>query len=400
MRKIFQEIVIWVLAFTLAIFVPLFLFSPDKAFADTTTKTWAFAADSEGLADAGNSTNLTFAAHAGDGNPADSIKFTTATKGQTMTEFARRSGTGETWETWGIPSGATVTDVQITAWDEKLRANSKLSSHSIKARIIGSGGSSVHSAGDLLDVALGTTVDSSWQSPAGGTSQAVDAGSQASTTDVRLELEYTVTTTGGGGSTNVDQGFDQIQLTVTYTPPPSGTITVGTTGSQTAKVITPSTSNFIGSFTFIRDTGSADVTQIIVSETDSTLSAQTYLSNLRLRYETAGSCSWDGTETVFGTAASFDASENATVTGTMAVGTSQVCVYVEVDVASGAPIEDTIEIEITDPSTEVTVSAGDVTPATPVAIDGATTIGPTTEDLMRHGSFFVNGVEQYFFWAN
>lgn len=384
----------------MAVLAPFILFSPDRAWADTGTKTWAFAADAEGLTDAGNAANLTFAAHAGDGNPADSVKFTTPTKGQTMTEFARRSGTGETWETWGIPSGATVTDVQITAWNEKLRANTKLSSHSVKARIIGSGGSSVHSAGDLLDASLGTAIDSSWQSGAAGTSRAVDAGNQASTTDVRLELEYTVVTSGGGGSANVDQGFDQIQLTVTYSPPPSGTITVGTTGAQTSKVISPSVGSFIGTFTFIRDTGSADVTQVIVSETDSTLSAQTYLSNLRLRYETAASCNYDGTESVFGTAASFDASENATVTGTMAVGTSQICVYVELDVASGAPKGDTIEIEITDPSTEVSVSAGDVTPLTPVAISGATTIGPITEDLMRHGNFFVEGSEQYFFWSD
>lgn len=179
------------------------------------TKTWTFASGAEGLADAGNSA-VTFAAQAGDGNPADSVKFTQGTKSVTHTEFARRATTGETWETWGVPAGATVTDVQVTAWSERLVSNTKLSSHSIKARIIDSGGASVHAAGDLLDVALGTTTDASWQAGAAGTQRAVDSAKQASTTDVRLELEYGVTTSGGGGSANVDQRFDQIELTITY----------------------------------------------------------------------------------------------------------------------------------------------------------------------------------------
>lgn len=188
------------------------------ASADTVVKTWAFASDAEGLADAGNTANLTFAAETGDGNPAGSVKLTTGTKGQTLTEFARRATTGETWETWGVPSGGTVTAVQVTAWSERLVANTKLSSHSLKARVIGSGGTTVHSVGDALDAALGTTTDATWQAGTAGSSRAVDAGSQASTTDVRLELEYTVTTSGGGGSANVDQRFDQIALTITYTP--------------------------------------------------------------------------------------------------------------------------------------------------------------------------------------
>ncbi len=154
----------------------------------------------------------------------------------------------------------------------------------------------------------------------------------------------------------------------------AGVITVGATGTQTASMNIPSTNNYVGgAFTFVRNTGSANVTQIIVTDTG-TVNANSNLSNLRLRYETAASCVYNGTETIFGTAATFSASEKATVTGTMAVDVSQICVYAEVDVGSGASGGQTLEIEISNPSTEVTVSAGTVTPATAVAIAGGTTL--------------------------
>lgn len=58
----------------------------------------------------------------------------------------------------------------------------------------------------------------------------------------------------------------------------------------------------------------------------------------------------------------------------MSVGTSQVCLYVELDVSSDANIGDTIEIQITNPSTQVVASLGTVSPSSPVAINGTTTI--------------------------
>ncbi|MDP2736929.1 MAG: hypothetical protein Q8O59_04105, partial [bacterium] len=175
---------------------------------------------------------------------------------------------------------------------------------------------------------------------------------------------------GGGAAESAHVDF--IRITITYGPP---SITVGITGTQTATMNIPSTNQYVGgAFTFVRSGGTANVTSITISETDATLSAQTYLSNLDLYYETAATCTYDGTETLFGTDTAFDASEDAVITGTMAVGTSQVCVYAVLDVITGAPDADTFDLEITNPSTEVVVSAGDVSPATVVAISGATTL--------------------------
>ena len=165
---------------------------------------------------------------------------------------------------------------------------------------------------------------------------------------------------------------DHIRITVYYILP---TMTVGTTGSQTATMNIPSTNNYVGgAFTFVTDINTATTTQIIITDTG-TVNANLNLSNVDLYYETAATCSYEGTETLFGTATSFNASEKATVTGTMTVGTSQICVYVRLDVGSGAGDGQTMEIRIADPSTEVTVSAGTVSPATPVDIAGTTTLG-------------------------
>lgn len=169
---------------------------------------------------------------------------------------------------------------------------------------------------------------------------------------------------------------DHMRITITYTLP---TITVSTTGAQTSSMNIPSSNNYVGgAFTFITDINISTTTQIIITDTG-TVNANANLSNVRLYYETAATCSYDGNETAFNsTGVNFDSSEKATVSGTMSVGTSQVCVYVVLDVGSGASASETIEIEISNPSTEVTVSDGSVTPSTPVAISDTTTLQSTT----------------------
>lgn len=198
----------------------------------TVVKTWSFASDTEGLADAGNS-GLFFEFESADGSPASGCAaFRSATKGATLTEFGRKSTTGDSWETWGVPAGATVTSIQITSWRRKMAASTKFSSGNIKARVIGSGGGSVHSVGDLIDWAMAN--EANWTTDTVESSRAVDAGSQASTTDVRLELEGTITTSGGGGGANVEERLDEIELTITYTESNPVTVTPGTASLTTS----------------------------------------------------------------------------------------------------------------------------------------------------------------------
>lgn len=165
---------------------------------------------------------------------------------------------------------------------------------------------------------------------------------------------------------------DLFGSTVVDLSPGNPYIYVGQDGSQTSTLDPNTTNDYLGgAFTFIRTSGTADITSIKVTDTG-TLGAYTYLSNLDIYYETSATCTYNGTETLFGTASSFNSSNEATVTGTMSIGTSQVCVYLVSDIASGAI--GTIEPEISDPSADVVVSAGVVPGAQRMRLQGVTNV--------------------------
>jgi len=174
---------------------------------------------------------------------------------------------------------------------------------------------------------------------------------------------------GAAAGAGIDVWFDNMNLDVT---PPN--ITVGTTGTQKTTV-NPSTSNFYigGAFTFVRDSSSTSVTSITVSETGTISDAN--ISGLILYYKQEATCSTSipGDATQFNSTAGTFTSGSSTVTGSMTVGTSQVCMYVEADIGA-ASVDDTIEIQITNPSTQVTAALGTVSPTSAVAISGTTTV--------------------------
>jgi hypothetical protein len=171
-------------------------------------------------------------------------------------------------------------------------------------------------------------------------------------------------------------------------------IAVGSTGSQTSSVTIPATDAYIGgAFTLNRTQGTADVnlTQLIITDTG-TVNANLNLSNVDIYYETAGTCSFDGAETLFGTGASFSVSEKAAVSGALTIGASQICVYVVLDISSGASAGQTVEVEISNPSTEITVSVGTVMPGTAVAISGTTSLTANQPPATPTNTSPANGV--------
>lgn len=185
-----------------------------------------------------------------------------------------------------------------------------------------------------------------------------------------------VQTTASGTTTNnaVNQ-TDFAMTSIGWVEP--AIVTTSTTGTQRVNV-PPSTNNAEvgGAFTLVRDTGSTTVTSMTITESG-TINANTNLTNLDIYYETAGSCTYNGTETLFGTASSFGAGDTATVTGSMTVGTSQVCVYLVTDVGA-ASLGNTIEFAISVPRDDVLVQNGSVSPATSVALAGTTTVSNNT----------------------
>lgn len=186
-------------------------------------RTWAFATDAQGLADAGNSANIAFAYEGSDGNPSGCVKFTTtATSLSNAVEKARRATAGETWETWGAASGSTVTQIGSISFDICVPSQAGLVGgiNSVKVRIINSSGTTVLT-GDLVN--WGWSLEgTSWTTRASvGSTRNVSSAYQASTTDVRLELEFTVST--GASGVNIDVRLDNIIVPMVTT---GGVITV------------------------------------------------------------------------------------------------------------------------------------------------------------------------------
>lgn len=164
--------------------------------------------------------------------------------------------------------------------------------------------------------------------------------------------------------------FDNLNLDVV---PPN--VTVGTTGTQISTIHPGESNSYMGgAFTFVRSAGSTTVSSITISETGTISDAN--ISGLILYYKQEATCSSsipvDATQ--FNSSAGTFSSGSSTVTGSMTVGTSQICIYLELDVSLSAGVGDTIELQITNPSTQVTVGDGTVSPATAVAISGTTTV--------------------------
>lgn len=189
----------------------------------TVVKTFVFLSNAENLADVGDYA-MSFAWYASSGSPANGcVKFTASTFSETE---KARTGAGVSWESlFGVPASSTVTAVQVTAWKYGMGYDANWVfeniAPSLKMRVINASNTTVHSAGELVSMA--PTADP-WASGAAGTSRAVDASYQDSTTAVKFEIEFQNGKyswddgEGGSGFLGYDIYLDTIEITVTYTP--------------------------------------------------------------------------------------------------------------------------------------------------------------------------------------
>ncbi len=158
---------------------------------------------------------------------------------------------------------------------------------------------------------------------------------------------------------------------VAWRTPDNSVLTVSGNGSQTATYSYPSADAYLGgAFVFERSSGAANITSIKITETG-TINANASLTNVRLLYEDGPTCNYNGNETEFGSSASFS-SESATITGTMPVGTDEVCAYVVVSILANANAGDTVSFRISQTS-DVQVSSGTVSGSFPISF-GETTL--------------------------
>ena len=207
-----------------------------------------------------------------------------------------------------------------------------------------------------------------------------------------VELEYSIQALAGAaaGNSYCFRVTDAGTALPVYDQYPQATIAADTLvsaiGTQTATTSIPSTNFYVGgAFTIEEDSSSRNVTSITITETG-TIDAQNNLDNIELYYESDTSAPYDcasesygGSESQYGsTDTDGFSSANGTSTFTGSVGittTSTLCVYVVLDVLSGAANAETIDIEISDPTVDVVVDGGGSTsPSSPQAISGSTTL--------------------------
>lgn len=157
---------------------------------------------------------------------------------------------------------------------------------------------------------------------------------------------------------------------------------VDTIGTQTSQVTFPVSNQYSGGvFRITKSTaGTAPVTSITITASG-TVDAQNDLSNVEIKYDvdTTNPYTCDDTayavgDTTFGTAATFNGSNQATFTGSVNVSpTATMCVYVEYDVDSDPSDGELLDIQIVDPSSEVVITGASVAPAAIVDVSGVTT---------------------------
>lgn len=198
------------------------------------------------------------------------------------------------------------------------------------------------------------------------------------------------TCASGDYSDNDDMSFEVISGAVTG-------VSVDTTGSQTTPLTIPSSSQHVGgAFVFTNSSSTViNVTSISIVQ-KGTVDGLTELDNIELYYDLDTSNPYDcadetygGGESQFGstdTTGFSAANGTSTFTGSsISVSSTQaMCIYTVLDVLSSADDGDTIEIQIDDPSSDVSVTSGTAAPDSPVAIPGTTVLQAQADLQQQH----------------
>src|SRR3989344_5660581 len=253
--------------------------------------------------------------------------------------------------------------------------------------------------GDFQKVIIYCKTSSITETPTEGADPSVDGGSCDGTARVKYSGSASPQNFTGlsNGITyyfriyarDTNGNFTAIASTeqVSGTPTLTQTLAVSTVGTQAVNLDSGTTAQHIGgagtaAFTLQINTGTSNVTSVKVSETGTVAMAS--LANPKLYYENAvnaASCAYGGAESFV----SGEAPVGETVTFTLpsvAVGVSAnvTCLYFVSDVTSSAVGEQTIELQITNPSTDVAVSSCVNDDTVAKAITGTTTVRPNVTD--------------------
>lgn len=165
----------------------------------------------------------------------------------------------------------------------------------------------------------------------------------------------------------------------TFTIGSCNTLTVSTAGAQVASIIRNTTNNYLGgTFTFITSVSAATVTSIKISDIG-TIVANNNLNNVKLFGDSGGAITGvyePGLDTQIGaTQITFSATEDTTFSGlSLSVSTTAIYIYAVVDIDLDPVVGQTIEIQISNPSTDIIVTGASNSDTLAKAIAGATIV--------------------------
>lgn len=186
---------------------------------------------------------------------------------------------------------------------------------------------------------------------------------------------------------------------------------VSVNNSQVASITYPATDQYIGGSFVLKASSTNLVNSIKISE-NGTVDAQNALENIALYYDIdstlpydCASESYNVADLQFGSSTGFDSydgSANFTKIGGVTIdATHSLCVYTLLSVKSIANINDTVEIKISNPETDVLIGTGLMTPLSVVAIPGTTILLKPVELQQIHYRFRNDdGDESMATWSN
>ncbi len=175
--------------------------------------------------------------------------------------------------------------------------------------------------------------------------------------------------------------------------------TVSSIGTQTATT-SVAVSNFElgGSFVITKQGSVGNINDISIKETG-TVDALNNLSNIKLFYDldttSPYDCSgetYDGTEAQFGTTlTSFDSADGQAdfgdAGGVNISETQSLCLYTVLDIDSNVNSNDTLDIEINDPPSDINIDIGVISPSVIVTLNGSTELLTPAEIKQTHYRF-------------
>lgn len=163
-------------------------------------------------------------------------------------------------------------------------------------------------------------------------------------------------------------------------------VIISSINNQTSEILSPSSNSYIGgAFVFTSTFGEKTITDIVITENGS-IDAYASINGLKLFYDIDTSEPYDcnddqyneGLDSQFGSLENFD-SPNGRASFNEALGITinpaqTLCLYPVIDISSAANSGDSINLSIKNPSSDITIDSGTISPSTEVSLNGSTNI--------------------------